>query len=135
MRKSYIFPAAAAVVLSLAACGNKEPSKLTFDQAAQELAKGAASFKSYIGGLDNKLVKWSGTVVETRKWHEDDYVPAAGMLVDADGTPGPELFANISVDDLDKVKAGSKVTFIGRLMDSADEKGKLLIKLKVEEFQ
>ena len=30
---------------------------------------------------------WTGTVVETRKWHEDDFVPAAGMLVDADGKP------------------------------------------------
>ena len=85
MRRTIMLPAALAALLGLAACGEKEPSKLTYGEAAQELAKGADNFKTYIGGLDNKLVKWAGTIVETRKWHEDDFVPAAGMLVDADG--------------------------------------------------
>ncbi|MAN79378.1 MAG: hypothetical protein CMF64_03175, partial [Magnetovibrio sp.] len=112
----------------------KEPSTLTFEQIAPELAKGADSFKAYVKGLDNKLVKWSGTVTETRKWHEDDYAPAAGMLVDMDGAPGPELFVNIGVDDLETAKTGAKVSFTARLIESVDEKGKLLIKMKVEEF-
>ncbi|PIW26315.1 MAG: hypothetical protein COW30_15750 [Rhodospirillales bacterium CG15_BIG_FIL_POST_REV_8_21_14_020_66_15] len=133
MRKSFVVPAVVAA-MTLVACGEKEPSKLTFDQVAQELAKGGDSFKGYLKGLDNKLVKWSGAVTETRKWHEDDYAPAAGMLVDMDGTPGPELFVNIGVDDLKTIKAGSKVTFTALLTDSADEQGKALIKLKVEKF-
>ncbi|MEQ8507113.1 MAG: hypothetical protein RIB80_17465 [Rhodospirillales bacterium] len=134
MRTSFVFPTLIAAAFALGACAEKEPSSLTFDQAMQELAKGSETFRSYIKGLDNKLVKWSGTVAETRKWHEDDYVPAAGMLVDADGKPGADLFVNIGVDDLDTVKAGSKVTFTARLLDSVDEKGTPLIKLQVEKF-
>lgn len=134
MHKSLVIALAAATAFGLAACGKKEPSTLTFDQAAQELAKGADSFKTYVKGLDNKLVKWTGTVTETRRWHEDDYAPAAGMLVDMDGAPGPELFVNIGVDNLEIAKTGAKVSFTARLMEGIDEKGKLLIKMKVEEF-
>ena len=134
MHKSLVIALATATAFGLAACGKKEPSNLTFDQAAQELAKGADSFKAYVKGLDNKLVKWTGTVTETRKWHEDDYAPAAGMLVDMDGAPGPELFVNIGVDNLETAKTGAKVSFTARLMEGIDEKGKLLIKMKVEEF-
>lgn len=134
MHKSFIIAVAAAASFGLAACSAKEPSALTFEQTAQELTKGADSFKAYVKGLDNKLVKWAGTVTETRKWHEDDYAPAAGMLVDMDGAPGPELFVNIGVDDLEIAKTGAKVSFTARLIDSVDEKGKLLIKMKVEEF-
>ncbi|MAO55894.1 MAG: hypothetical protein CMM61_09360 [Rhodospirillaceae bacterium] len=132
MRKTIMLSAALAVFLGLAACGEKEPSKLTYGEAALELAKGADSFKTYIGGLDNKLVKWAGTVVETRKWHEDDFVPAAGMLVDADGKPGPDLFVTISVDDLEKVKTGAKVDFTAKLLGAADEKGVSVIKLEAD---
>jgi hypothetical protein len=56
------------------------------------------------------------------------------MLVDMDGAPGPELFVNIGVDNLETAKTGAKVSFTARLMESIDEKGKLLIKMKVEEF-
>ena len=132
MRRTIILPAALAAFLGLAACGDKEPSKLTFGEAAQELAKGADSFKAYVSGLDNKFVKWTGTVVETRKWHEDDFVPAAGMLVDADDKPGPDLFVTISVDDLEKVQTGGKVDFTAKLLGVADEKGTAVIKLEAD---
>ena len=99
------------------------------------LAKGADGFKSYVDKLDNRRVKWSGTVTETRKWHEDDYVPAAGMLVDTDGKPGPDVFVNISVDTADKLKPGAAVTFTATLLGSTEDKGRLLIKLEAEKVQ
>jgi hypothetical protein len=39
--------------IGLAACGAKEPSTLTFEQTAQELAKSADVFKAYVKGLDD----------------------------------------------------------------------------------
>lgn len=132
MRRTIMLPATLAAFLGLAACGDKEPSNLTFGEAAQELAKGADSFKAYVRSLDNKMVKWTGTVVETRKWHEDDFVPAAGMLIDADGKPGPDLFVTIRVDDLEKVKTGAKVDFTATLLEAVDEKGTAVIKLEAD---
>lgn len=134
MRKSFAVSIIALTALPLTACGDQEPGPLTYLQAAQELAKGPESFKAFVNGLDNKRIRWTGTVVEARKWEEDDYVPAAGILIDADGQPPADLFATIDLDDLPSMTPGRKVTFTARLTDSIDEKGKLLIKLTAEKF-
>lgn len=119
-----------AVLLVLSACGDAEPSKLTFADVAGQLAKGDAdAFKGYVSGLDNKIVKWTGTVTEARKWHEDDYVPAAAVLVDADDKPGPDLYVKISVDDLERAAKGAKVTVTGKLSGASVDQGRLLIVL------
>ena len=83
-------------------------------------------------GLDNRKIKWTGKVVETRQWHEDDYVPAAGMLVDLDGTPGPDAMVKISEADFARMKAGMDATFVAYINGIVDEAGKPILKLKAD---
>jgi len=117
--------------LLLAACGDPEPSALTVEQIGGELAKGPDAFAAYVKALPNRLVQWKGTVVELRRWHEDDYVEAAGVLLDLDGKAGADAFMVISVGDADRLQAvGTPVTFLAGLVGTRKEKGRPILDLE-----
>jgi hypothetical protein len=126
---------AAAALLLLAACGEKTPSKLTFEQVAGELNKGQDVFAAYLKSLPNKKIEWTGTVVAVRRWHEDDYMKAAGVLLDVDGKPGADAFLHIKIADADRLQAGKRVGFVAAMTGSQREDDRLLVELHVDSLK
>lgn len=122
----------AGMALLLAACGDKAPSNVTFEQVGAELAKGEDAFNAYLKALPNRKVNWSGTVVEVRYWNEDDYMRAAGVMVDADGKPGADAFVHLRVGDAERLKAGARVGFVAVITGIQREDGRLIVELQAE---
>ncbi|MGH6661078.1 MAG: hypothetical protein ACREB6_06040 [Rhodospirillales bacterium] len=126
---------AAGALSLLAACGEKEPSKLTFEQVGAELGKGDDSFTAYLKTLSNRKIDWSGTVVEVRRWFEDDYMKAAGATVDLDGKAGADAFVHIKIGDADRLKAGARFGFVAHITGFRREDERLVIELQADSLK
>lgn len=135
MRAFSMALAAAGAFLLLAACAEKEPSQLTFEQVGGELAKGQDSFTAYLKTLPNRKIDWSGTVVEVRRWYEDDYMKAAGVVVDLDGKAGGDAFVHIKIGDADRLKAGARFGFIAEITGAQREDGRLVVELHAKSLK
>jgi len=135
MRTIRVIMAVAAALPLLAACGDKEPSKLTFEQVGGELGKGDDSFRAYLKTLSNRKIDWSGTVVQVRRWFEDDYMKAAGVTVDLDGKDGVDAFVHITVGDADRLKAGARVGFVAEITGSRIESERLVVELHAQSLK
>jgi len=123
--------ATAGTLLLLAACGEKEPSKLTFEQVGGELNKGDVSFIAYLKTLANRKVDWTGTVVAVRRWNEDDYMKAAGVVVDLDGKEGADGFLHVKISDADRLQAGERFGFVAEISGIYNDDGRHLIELHI----
>jgi hypothetical protein len=132
MRGSKMVPAViAGMALLLAACGEKEPSKLTFGEVGSELAKGPAEFTAYLKTLPNRKVDWTGAVVEVRRWNEDDYMKAAGVVVDLDGKDGGDGFLHVKLGDADRLTAGERFGFVAEMSGVYNDNGRNLVELHI----
>jgi hypothetical protein len=129
MRALSIAVAVAGGLSLLVACGEKEPSKVTFEQVSGELGKGEDAFTAYLKTLSNRKIAWSGTVVGVRRWFEDDYMKAAGVMVDLDGKAGADAFLHIKIGDADRLKAGARVSFVAEITGLRREEGQLVVEL------
>lgn len=135
MRAICMALAAAGALSLLAACGEREPSKLTFEQISSELGKGEDSFTAYLKTLSNRKIDWSGAVVEVQRWNEDDYMKAAGVMVDVDGKAGADAFVHIKVGDADRLRAGARFGFVANITGSRREDGRLVIELQADSLK
>ena len=135
MRALSIALASAAALLLLAACGEKTPSKLTFEQVDGELKKGQDAFAAYLKALPNRKIEWTGMIVKVRRWFEDDYMKAAGVMVDMDGKEGADAFVHIKIGDADRLKAGDRVGFVAEMTGTQSEDGRLIIELQAQSLK
>lgn len=135
MRALSIALAVAGIFSLLAACGEKEPSKLSFEQVGGELRKGDDSFRAYLKTLSNRKIDWSGTVVQVRRWFEDDYMKAAGVMVDLDDKAGADAFVHITVGDADRLQAGARVGFVAEITGSRIENERLVVELHAKSLK
>ena len=126
---------ASAALLFLAACGDKAPSTLTFEQVSGELQKGQGPFAAYLKSLSNRKIDWTGTILEVRRWNEDDYMKAAGVMVDVDGKEGADAFVHIKVGDADRLKAGARIGFVAEMTGSQREDERLVIELQAQSLK
>ncbi len=115
----------------LAACGEKQPSKLTFGDVGGELAKGPDPFAAYLKTLPNRKIDWSGTVVAVRQWNEDDYMKAAGVVLDLDGKEGGDGFLHINVSDAVQLKPGQRIAFVAEITGVYNDDGRYLVEMHV----
>lgn len=135
MRALSMVLAISVALLSLAACGEKTPSKLTFEQVGGELKKGPDAFAAYLKSLPNRKIEWTGTIIEVRRWYEDDYMKAAGVLVDVDGKEGADAFIHIKVSDADRLKAGARVGFVAEMSGTQSEDDRLVVELHAQSLK
>lgn len=131
MRVFGITLAAAGVVSLLAACGEREPSKLTFGEVGGELAKGPTAFTDYLKSLPNRKIDWTGTVVVVRRWNEDDYMKAAGVVVDLDGKEGGDGFLHVKLADADRLQVGERFGFVAEMSGVYNDDGRYLVELHI----